>query len=101
VSRRDRRRDHRRRVDRVPDDQDPSDIVHRFPSLADKTAALPGDEWDGMCDLDFEMGPSTTDDLIPWVVLFADLLDTEQQPESREAVERRADEWRALFGGVR
>lgn len=54
---------------------------------------------DGLCDLDFEMGPDTTDELLPWVVLFADLLDTEQRPRSLVDVERRAHEWRALFGG--
>jgi hypothetical protein len=55
---------------------------------------------DGLCDLDFIKGPDTTEDLLPWVVLFADLLTPAQLPESLAAVEARADEWRALFGGA-
>ena len=54
---------------------------------------------DGLCDLDFDMGPDTTDFLTPWVVLFCDLIDYDHQPRERAAVEARAEEWRALFGG--
>lgn len=80
--------DQSRRVDRVPDDADLSDIEHRFPSMKAKTEALPEDEWDGMCDLDFEMAPSTKDDQIDALVLFADVdfLDP-------GAVEKRRVEW--------
>jgi hypothetical protein len=59
----------------------------------------PDDDYlDGMCDLDFEVTVPTTDDLTPWVVLFADLLGPDQQPTvSREAIEARAAEWVDLF----
>ena len=56
------------------------------------------DTLDGLCDLDFDMGPDTTDELLPWVVLFGDLLDTEQRARNIRAVLHRADEWRTLFG---
>jgi hypothetical protein len=58
----------------------------------------PGDLLDGCCDLDFEMGPPTTAAILPWVVLFADLIDTEQRPIDLHAVHQRGVEWRALFG---
>jgi len=80
------------RVDRVPDEIDASDVQHRFPSMAAKTAALPEDEWDGLCDLDFEMAESTSDDEVAALVLFADIDFTDF-----DAVERRVAEWRALF----
>lgn len=86
--------DDERRVDRVPDQLDASDVEHRFPSLADKTGQLPEDEWDGMCDLDFEMGPSTKDEDIPALVLFANTDFTDP-----EAVEQRKREWHDLFDG--
>lgn len=80
------------RVDRVPDQLDASDVEHRFASLADKTRELPEDEWDGMCDLDFEMAPSTSDDEIDALVLFADT-----QFDDPDAVAARRAEWNDLF----
>lgn len=81
------------RVDRVPDEHDQSDVVHRFPSLKVKIATLPEDEWDGMCDLDFEMAPRTDDDEVVPLVLFADVEFTDP-----DAVAERVREWRELFG---
>lgn len=86
--------DQPRRVDRVPDDVDLSDVEHRFPSMAVKTATLPEDEWDGMCDLDFEMAPSTKDAQTDALVLFADV-----DFDDPAAVEARVAEWSELFGG--
>lgn len=83
----------RERVDRVPDAADSSDIHHRFPSMKVKTETLPEDEWDGMCDLDFEMAPRTDDDEIDALVLFADAEFTDPK-----AVKARVREWSELFG---
>ena len=80
-----------RRVDRVPDDVDLSDVEHRFPTLRAKREALPEDEWDGMCDADFEMAPTTHDEDVAALVLFADVEFTDP-----EAVARRAQEWAEL-----
>jgi hypothetical protein len=55
------------------------------------------DALDGCCDLDFAMGRDVTDDMIPWVVLFATLLDDDLEPRDLVAVERKAEEWRVLF----
>jgi hypothetical protein len=43
-------------------------------------------------ELDFTVDP-TTDDLLPWVVLFASVLG------NPPAIAKRAREWRELFGG--
>lgn len=53
---------------------------------------------DGCCDLDFDMGPEVTDDLTPWVVLFATCLDGDLQVADEQALARRAAEWIELFG---
>lgn len=81
----------RQRVDRVPDDADLSDVEHRFPSMAAKTEALPEDEWDGMCDRDFEMAPRTDDNDAAALVLFADVDFTDP-----DAVAQRQHEWAEL-----
>lgn len=52
---------------------------------------------DGCCDLDFDMGPPTSDEDAPYVVLFATVLDSELRVRDVEALARRAAEWRALF----
>jgi hypothetical protein len=56
------------------------------------------DDLDGICDLDAPMGPATPDHLVPWVVLFADLIDHDHRAINARAVLDRAAEWRALFG---
>jgi len=55
----------------------------------------------GLCDIGGgpPRGRSTGDDIAPWVVLFADLLDVDAVPLSLDAVVVRAAEWRALFAG--
>lgn len=53
---------------------------------------------DGMCDLDFDNGPEVTDDLTPWVVLFASHLDHNLEVRDRTALEVKAAAWRVLFG---
>lgn len=83
-----------RRVDRVPDDVDLSDVEARYHS-PDSGPDVPvdDDELDGMCDLDFEMAPRTDDSEVAALALFAgtDFLDP-------EAVEAKRAEWVALFG---
>jgi len=66
--------------------------------VSDTTAEDDDDFLDGMCDLDFDNGPPVPDELTPWVVLFASLLDFDLRPRDITAVERRAHEWRVLFG---
>lgn len=82
----------RRRVDRVPDDIDASDVEARYHDDQAEDEDEDDDHLDGMCDLDFEMAPRTDDSEIPALVLFAatDFLDP-------AAVEARRAEWLALF----
>lgn len=61
------------------------------------TPAGDDDFLDGCCDLDFDMGPETTDEEQPWVVLFATDLDYDDHVRDRAALERHAAEWHALF----
>lgn len=88
----------RRRVDRVPDDLDASDVEARYHDEEAEPEAQEDedddDQLDGMCDLDFEMAPRTDDSEIDALVLFADtdFLDP-------EAVEARRAEWVDLFAG--
>lgn len=83
----------RRRVDRVPDDVDISDVEPWFhPEEGEEAEAPPGDdELDGMCDFDFEMAPRTDDSEVAALVLFAATDFTDP-----EAVAARAAEWEAL-----
>ena len=53
---------------------------------------------DGCCDLDFDMGAPVTDAQLPYVVLFATLLDHDLRVTDRAALKRKAREWRTLFG---
>ena len=55
------------------------------------------DYQDGMCDVDFDNGPETTDELTPWVVLFADQLDPELQVTDDGALAAGADIWHELL----
>lgn len=64
------------------------------------TSDADDDYLDGICDLDAEMGPETTDEIAPYVVLFATFLDAEQQVTDWPGVHVRAAEWRNLFGGA-
>lgn len=87
-----------RRVDRVPDDVDASDVEARYHSPdsgSDDEDDEEDDEdkLDGMCDLDFEMAPRTDDSEAAALALFAstEFLDA-------EAVEEKRAEWVALFG---
>lgn len=84
----------RRRVDRVPDDLDASDVEARYAEPDTDTGPVDDDKLDGLCDLDFEMAPRTDDSEIDALVLFAavDFLDP-------AAVEARRAEWVDLFAG--
>jgi len=59
------------------------------------------DDLDG-CELDMATDPTTDDDL-PYVVLFASVDESHRglwgRREHRHDIEQLADEWRDLFGG--
>lgn len=55
------------------------------------------DELDGCCDLDFDNGPEVTDELAPYVVLFASDLDPQLHERDHERLLRHAQEWHDLF----
>lgn len=61
-------------------------------------ARLDDDFLDGCCGLDVDNGPEVTDDLTPWVVLFASHLDENLEVRDRAALEVKAAAWRVLFG---
>lgn len=56
------------------------------------------DRLDGLCDPEFDHGPEVTDDLTPWVVLFASCLDENLQVWDRDRLAVKAAEWRVLLG---
>lgn len=84
--------DDRRRIDRVPDDVDISDVEARYPEEEGEAVEVGEDFLDGMCDLDFEMAPRTDDSEIAALALFASTDFTDP-----EAVAARRAEWASLF----
>jgi hypothetical protein len=66
--------------------------------MSDPTDVDDDDTLDGICDLDAPMGPPTPDHLVPWVVLFATVIDHDHRVANARRALELAGEWRALFG---